>query len=81
MRVNADVEGALLEDIARPDAEGRALLMRAADRFGLTARAYHRLLRVARTIADLEGADSVRAPHMAEAISYRLMGVAEGVAG
>lgn len=62
MRVNADVEGALLEDIARPDAEGRALLMRAADRFGLTARAYHRLLRVARTIADLEGADTVRAP-------------------
>lgn len=81
MRVNADVEGALLEDIARPDAEGRALLMRAADRFGLTARAYHRLLRVARTIADLEGADTVRAPHMAEAISYRLMGVPEGVGG
>ncbi|WP_420793464.1 hypothetical protein [Roseinatronobacter alkalisoli] len=81
MRVNADVEGALLEEIARPDTEGRALLLQAADRFGLTARAYHRLLRVARTIADLEGADAVRAPHMAEAISYRLMGVPEAVGG
>lgn len=81
VRVNADAEGALLEQIARPDAQGQALLMRAADRFGLTARAYHRLLRVARTIADLEGAETVRAPHMAEAISYRLTGAAETVAG
>ncbi|MGY6704878.1 YifB family Mg chelatase-like AAA ATPase [Roseinatronobacter sp.] len=81
VRVNADAEGALLEEIARPDAQGQALLMRAADRFGLTARAYHRLLRVARTIADLEGAENVRAPHMAEAISYRLTGAAEVVAG
>ena len=81
VRVNADAEGVLLEQIARPDAQGQALLMRAADRFGLTARAYHRLLRVARTIADLEGAETVRAPHMAEAISYRLTGAAETVAG
>ncbi|MCC5965857.1 MAG: YifB family Mg chelatase-like AAA ATPase [Natronohydrobacter sp.] len=80
-RVNADAEGALLEEIARPDSEGRALLTRAAERFGLTARGYHRLLRVARTIADLEGESEVRAPHMAEAISYRLMGVPEAVAG
>ncbi|TVP71137.1 MAG: ATP-binding protein [Rhodobacteraceae bacterium] len=81
LRVNADAEGALLEEIASPDTEGRALLTRAAERFGLTARGYHRLLRVARTIADLEGAAQVRAPHMAEAISYRLMGAAESVAG
>jgi magnesium chelatase family protein len=74
LRVNADAEGALLEQIAAPDAEGRALLTRAADRLGLSARGYHRLLRVARTIADLDGADTVRAPHMAEAISFRLMG-------
>ena len=80
-RVNADAEGALLEEIASPDSEGRALLTRAAERFGLTARGYHRLLRVARTIADLEGEGQVRAPHMAEAISYRLMGVPEAVAG
>lgn len=79
LRVNADAEGALLEDIAAPDPEARALLTRAATRFGLTARGYHRLLRVARTIADLEGAAGVRAPHMAEAISYRLMGTPESV--
>lgn len=81
LRVNADAEGALLEEIATPDAEGRALLTRAADRFGLTARGYHRLLRVARTIADLDGVEGVRAPHMAEAISYRLMGMADAVSG
>lgn len=74
LRVNADAEGALLEEVAAPDAEGRALLTRAADRLGLSARGYHRLLRVARTIADLDGAATVRAPHMAEAISFRLMG-------
>jgi magnesium chelatase family protein len=55
LRVNADAEGALLEEIATPDAEGRALLTRVAERFGLSARGYHRVLRVARTIADLDG--------------------------
>ena len=65
-------EGALLEDVATPDAEGRALLTRVAKRFGLSARGYHRVLRVARTIADLEGAPDVRRPHVAEALSYRL---------
>lgn len=74
LRVNADAEGALLEQVAAPDAEGRELLTRATDRLGLSARGYHRLLRVARTIADLDGAAAVRAPHMAEAISFRLMG-------
>ena len=72
MRVNADAEGALLEEIAAPDAEGRAMLARVADRFGLTARGYHRVLRVARTLADLDGAAEVRVPHVAEAISFRL---------
>ncbi len=72
MRLNADAEGEVLEEVARPDAEGRALLTRVADRFGLTARGYHRVLRVARTIADLDGSSDVRRPHMAEAISYRL---------
>ena len=79
LRVNADAEGALLEEVAAPDVEARALLTRAAERFGLTARGYHRLLRVARTIADLEGAADVRAPHMAEAISFRMMGASETV--
>jgi magnesium chelatase family protein len=72
LRVNADAEGRLLEEIASPDAEGRALLTRLAERFGLSARGYHRVLRVARTIADLAGDDQVRRPHVAEAASFRL---------
>ena len=72
VRVNADAEGRILDEIATPDTEGRAMLMRVAERFGLTARGYHRVLRVARTIADLDGADKVRQPHIAEAVSYRL---------
>lgn len=71
-RVNADAEGHLLDEIATPDTEGRALLIKVAERFGMSARGYHRVLRVARTIADLEGAREVRKPHVAEAVSYRL---------
>jgi len=74
VRLNCDAEGAGLEEVARPDAEGRALLTRAADRFGLTARGYHRVLRVARTIADLDQSEAVHRPHIAEAISYRVTG-------
>ena len=74
VRVNADAEGALLEQVATPDAEGRALLARVAERLGLTARGYHRILRVARTIADLDGTEGVHAHHVAEAASYRLVG-------
>ncbi|MRU15201.1 ATP-binding protein [Roseovarius sp. A21] len=72
LHLNADAEGETLEEIANPDTEGRELINRMAERFGLTARGYHRVLRVARTIADLEGADTVRRPHVAEAVSYRL---------
>ncbi len=71
-RVNADMEGALLEETSAPDAEGRALLAKVAERFGLSARGYHRVLRVARTIADLDGSDQVKKPHVAEAVSFRL---------
>ena len=71
-RANADMEGRLLDEIARPDEEGRTLLVKVAERFGLSARGYHRVLRVARTIADLDGAQKVRKPHVAEAVSYRL---------
>jgi len=71
-RVNADAEGQVLEEIAQPDTESRELLVRAADRFGLSARGYHRVLRVARTIADLAGSETVQKPHVAEAISFRL---------
>jgi magnesium chelatase family protein len=72
VRVNAEAEGALLEEIATPDADGKALLIRVAERFGLSARGYHRVLRVARTIADLDHSKDVRSPHVAEAVSFRL---------
>jgi magnesium chelatase family protein len=72
MRVNADLEGRALEDVATPDADGKDLLLRVAKRFGLSARGYHRVLRVARTIADLDGSADVRKPHVAEAAGYRL---------
>jgi magnesium chelatase family protein len=72
MRVNADLEGRALEEIATPDQDGKDLLLKVAERFGLSARGYHRVLRVARTIADLDGSDGVHKPHVAEAVSYRL---------
>ncbi|KIN63256.1 Competence protein ComM [Sulfitobacter noctilucicola] len=72
MRVNADAEGDMLEQIATPDADARALLTRVAERFHLSARGYHRVIRVARTIADLDASEQVRKPHIAEAVSFRL---------
>ncbi|WP_299601861.1 YifB family Mg chelatase-like AAA ATPase [uncultured Tateyamaria sp.] len=76
MRSNADLSGAALDDYAAPDAEGRKLLTKVADRFGLSARGYHRVLRVARTIADLDESPDVRKPHVAEAVSYRVPALA-----
>lgn len=77
VRVNAEAEGAVLEACATPDDAGRALLSKVAARFGLSARGYHRVLRVARTIADLDGSTDVRHPHVAEAVSFRLAGAKE----
>lgn len=71
IRTNADADGKLLEAVATPDAEGQKLLHDAADRLKLTARGYHRVLRVARTLADLENADGVSRVHTAEALTYR----------
>ncbi len=70
-RDNARADGQLLEDICALDARGRSLLMEAANRMRLSARGYHRVLRVARTLADLEGAESVASRHIAEALAYR----------
>ena len=63
----------VLEDVARPDASGLALLREAADAMRLSARGYHRVLRVARTLADLDGIDKVGRVHLAEALSYRAL--------
>ncbi len=72
IRVNSDAEGSILEHVARPDADGLALLTAVAERFGLSARGYHRVLRVARTIADLAGSGTVTRVHIAEAVSFRM---------
>ena len=69
--VNAQADGKLLEEIAGPDPDGRKLLTQAAAAMKLSARGYHRVLRVARTLADLDGAPAVRRIHIAEALSYR----------
>jgi magnesium chelatase family protein len=78
-RSNAEADGTLLEQVAAPDQAGRDLLAQAVERLRLTARGYHRVLRVARTLADLDGQDAVRRIHVAEALSYRR--VAPGGAG
>ena len=73
IRSNAAVSGAVLEDVAQPDANGMTLLREAADAMRLSARGYHRVLRVARTLADLDGVDKVGRVHLAEALSYRAL--------
>jgi magnesium chelatase family protein len=73
VRSNAAAQGPLLEELARPDAGGLALLRDAADAMRLSARGYHRVLRVARTLADLDGAERVGRVHLAEALSYRAL--------
>jgi len=71
--LNAAAPPNAIEEAARPDAAGQALIREAADRFRLTARGFHRMLKVARTIADLDGAADVGRIHLAEALSYRAM--------
>ncbi len=78
IRTNAEAEGELLDRHARPDEAGRRLLVEAADRLKLSARGYHRTLKVARTLADLDGADGVKRNHIAEALSYRRLAPGRG---
>ena len=71
VRTNADAEGELLEEVAQMDNPARTLLVEAAEKLKLSARGYHRVLRVARTVADLDGAGIISKLHMAEALAYR----------
>jgi magnesium chelatase family protein len=73
VRTNAQANGPVLEEIAQLDGSGTRLLRDAADAMRLSARGYHRVLRVARTLADLDGADKVGRVHLAEALSYRAL--------
>jgi len=71
VRTNAEAEGDVLEAVATPDDAGRKLLAQAAEAMRLSARGYTRVLRVARTIADLSGSNGIGRIHIAEALSYR----------
>ena len=71
VRCNAHAPASVLEEAAKPDRSGLVLLREAADAMRLSARGYHRVLRVARTLADLEGTETVTRLHVAEALSYR----------
>ncbi|MES9895784.1 MAG: ATP-binding protein [Candidatus Thiodiazotropha endolucinida] len=70
-RTNQALQGLDIVKFASPDKQGNALLHRAIEKFGLSMRAYHRILKVARTIADLEASPEVETPHVSEAIGYR----------
>ena len=73
VRTNTQASGTVLESIVKPDPGGLALLREASDAMRLSARGYHRVLRVARTLADLDGEDAVRRVHLAEALAYRAL--------
>jgi len=69
--LNARLTGEALETFTRPDADGKALLTKAAETTGMSARGWTRTLRLARTIADLEGSEVILRRHIAEALMYR----------
>jgi magnesium chelatase family protein len=76
VRTNAEADGVLLARVAAPDDAGQTLLVKAVETLKLSARGYHRVLRVARTLADLEGRAQVSRSHIAEALSYRRLQLA-----
>ena len=80
MYANAQISSKTIKEICKIDEAGTTLLKNAMDKLGLSARAYYRILKVARTIADLEGKNNIEATHLAEAIQYRSLD-REGWAG
>ena len=70
-RTNADLSQDMLDHVATPDKEGQKLLIQAAETLGLTARGYHRVIKVARTLADLAGSENIHRLHIAESLSHR----------
>jgi len=70
-KTNRELSGREVDEVCRPDAAGEALLREAGDRFGWSARAYYRVLKVARTFADLAGAEAPSGAQIAEAVQYR----------
>jgi len=68
---NAQMSAKLIERFCKIDADSKKLLEMAVEKLGLSARAHYRILKVARTIADLEGAEEIKSSHIAEAIQYR----------
>ncbi|MBL0941114.1 MAG: YifB family Mg chelatase-like AAA ATPase [Alphaproteobacteria bacterium] len=75
IRCNAEADGQILQEAAPLEAESQTLLSKAAEKLKLSARGYHRVIRVARTLADLEGTEAIAKSHVAEALSYRKMAV------
>ena len=73
IHTNAGMNSRQIKHYCETDAESGALLEKAMDKFGLSARAHSRILKIARTIADLEGSPNIKAPHVAEAIQYRTL--------
>jgi magnesium chelatase family protein len=82
-RTNAALRGSRVASVCRPDSKGRQLLRRAVERLGLSARGYDRVLKVARTVADLAGDERVTSDYVAEALQYRVVehGVGCGIQG
>ena len=70
-KANAQLSVTEIDELCVPDAQGAALLQQAISRLNLSARAYHRVLKVARSIADLEGVEGIKTQHIAEAVQYR----------
>ena len=73
IRRNTQLEGELLKKYCALGTKEEAMMLQAFERFSLTARSYHRILRVARTIADLDGREKISEEHLSEALGYRMV--------